>query len=102
MPLQSETRRNRFDAMTPTEKLQIGMELSVAIRRLLAELIRLELGDVSEERLKWEVALRIYGDDPETHRLLKQHEPDDELKLNPPRRSVGLHTLGILAPELIA
>ena len=101
MPPNKETRCNRFDAMTPAEKFEISLELTATMRRVLAQLIRLELGDVNEARLKWEVALRIYGNDPATRRLLRRCEPEDDLKHNPPRRSVGLHTLGLAAPELI-
>jgi hypothetical protein len=96
-----ETLSNRFDSMTPGERLRIAFEQSMTIRRLLADLIRLELGDVSDQRLKWEVALRLYGNDLRSRELLMQIEPEDEFKEQPPRRSVGLHTLGIAEPELI-
>jgi hypothetical protein len=92
---------NRFDSMTPAERLRVSFEASVQIRQILADLIRIEIGDTTNARLKWEVALRLYGSDPEARGLLMQFEPDDDLKWRPPRRSIGLHTLGIAPPELI-
>lgn len=97
----TEKRPNRFDLMSSAERIQIAFESTARIRELLARLIQIEMGAISEERLKWELAFRLYGHEDEVCALLKTCEPDDEFRRHPMRRSVGLHTLGIAEPERI-
>lgn len=52
----------RIDAMTPTERLQRAAGMLDWARRVVASQVIEELGDLDSERLKWEVALRMYGD----------------------------------------
>lgn len=60
------------DALTPAEKLARMHALLFWARNLYARQLREKLGDVSDERLKWEVALRQYGSDPRTRNLIEQ------------------------------
>jgi hypothetical protein len=72
MSLVEEAYRQSVDAMTPAEKFARMHALLNWARELYARQIRAELGDVSEERLKWEVALRQYGSDPRSRALLEE------------------------------
>lgn len=53
------------DAMTPHQKMARVSAMVRGIREFMAREIRRELGDaVSNERIRWEVVLRIYGHEP--------------------------------------
>ncbi|MFO1096493.1 MAG: hypothetical protein U0992_24775 [Planctomycetaceae bacterium] len=73
-----EIYRQRVDAMTVAEKFERMHALLYWARDLYARQLREELGDVSEERLKWEIALRQYGSDMRTRRLIEQRLQDVE------------------------
>ena len=60
------------DAMTPAEKFARMHALLSWARDLYARQLREKLGDVSEERIKWEVALRQYGADPRARELIER------------------------------
>jgi hypothetical protein len=72
MGLVEQAYQQAVDAMTPTEKLARMHALLRWERDLYARQLRETLGDVSDERLKWEVALRQYGSDPRTWKLILQ------------------------------
>ncbi len=69
-----EAYRQAMDAMTPAEKFARVEGFLSWTRSLLARQIKAELGDVSEERIKSEVAIRMYGSDPRFRKLLEQRE----------------------------
>jgi hypothetical protein len=72
MSLVEEIYQQRIAAMTPAEKIRRMHELLYWMRDLYARQLREKLGEISEERLKWEVALRQYGGDPRTRELIEQ------------------------------
>lgn len=61
MDIEAEYNR-RIDAMTPTERLQRSFGMLDLARRVAASQIIQERGEMDPERLKWEVALKTYGD----------------------------------------
>lgn len=72
MSLVEDAYRQAIDAMTPAEKFARMHALLNWARELYARQVRAELGNVSEERLKWEVALRQYGSDPSSRALIEE------------------------------
>jgi hypothetical protein len=76
MSLVEDAYRRAVDAMTPAEKFARMHALLNWARDLYARQLRESLGDVSEERLKWEVALRQYGSDRRVRELIEQRLRD--------------------------
>jgi hypothetical protein len=64
--------RRRIDAMTIPERVQRAVELFVWSRDFVARQIVAEPGPLSDERLKWEVALRLYGADPAARSMIER------------------------------
>ena len=61
-----------IDRMTPAEKFaRLHAQLNW-MRDLYARQIRDRLGEISEERMKLEVALRMYGHEPQMRELLER------------------------------
>jgi hypothetical protein len=63
--------RKRIDAMTIAERVRRAEDLLAWTRGFLARQILKERGPLSDERLKWEVALRQYGADPIARSLIE-------------------------------
>lgn len=63
--------RRRIDSMTISERVQRADALLCWARGFVARQILAERGPLSDERLKWEVALRQYGADPTTRALIE-------------------------------
>lgn len=63
--------RKRIDAMTICQRVQRAAELFGWARGFVARQIVAERGSLSEEQLKWEVALRQYGADPMARSLIE-------------------------------
>ena len=64
------------DAMTPAEKFARMHALLNWARDLYARQLRERLGDVSDERIKWEVALRQYEFDRRARELIERKLQD--------------------------
>jgi hypothetical protein len=62
--------RRRIDSMTIGERIQRAEALLSWARGFVARQILAERGPLSDDRLKWEVALRQYGADPVTRALI--------------------------------
>lgn len=71
MSLIEDTYRRSVAEMTPAQKLRRMHDMLHWVRDLYARQLREQLGNVSEERLKWEVALRQYGGDERTRRMIE-------------------------------
>lgn len=67
-----ELYRQAVDAMTPAQKFARMHAFLRWVRQLYARQIRDELGDVSEERLKWEVCRRLYFGDRRARELIEE------------------------------
>lgn len=63
-------------AMTPAEKFARMHALLNWARDLYARQLREKLVNVSDERIKWEVALRQYGFDRRTRELIERKLED--------------------------
>jgi len=72
MSLVEDAYRRAVEAMTPEEKFARMHALLNWARELYARQLREQLGDVSDERIKWEVALRQYGSDRKTRELIER------------------------------
>ena len=58
--------QKRIDSMPPYKKMERAVAMAAWARETLARQIRAEVGsEVSDERIKWLVAMRIYGSQPQ-------------------------------------
>jgi len=64
--------RERIDRMTIAERVQRAAELFAWSRGFVARQVVAESGALSNERLKWEVALRQYGADPVARSMIER------------------------------
>ena len=67
---------SRMDALSPQERIARCAAMLKWTRDLLARQVIAELGAISEERLKWEVARRMYGSDPTAKAIIDQRLED--------------------------
>lgn len=63
--------RRQIDSMSMSERVQRAEALLSWARGFVARQILAERGPISDERLKWEVALRQYGADPATRAVIE-------------------------------
>lgn len=56
--------QSSMDALSPKERVARSVAMLKWTRDLLARQVIADLGPMSDERLKWEVAKRMYGADP--------------------------------------
>ena len=64
--------RTRIDAMSVVERVRRAEALFDWSRDYIARSILAARGPLPEDRLKWEVALRQYGADPQTRALIDE------------------------------
>lgn len=64
--------QKRIDAMTIAERVSRAEGLLAWARGFIARQILKERGPLSDERIKWEVALRQYGADPVARSLIEE------------------------------
>lgn len=62
--------------MTGKERVSRSLALLQWSREMIARQITTEKGAISEERLKWEVALRLYGGDHVARRMIESKLAD--------------------------
>lgn len=74
--IEAKYQRRLLD-MTPAERFERMHALLHWVRDLYARQLQEQLGAVSPERPKWEVALRMYGSDPRTRALIEPKLQDD-------------------------
>ena len=67
---------SRMDALSPQERIARCTAMLKWTRDLLARQIIAELGELSDQRLKWEVAKRMYGADPAARAIIDQRLND--------------------------
>ena len=67
---------SRMDALSPQERIARCADMLKWTRDLLARQVVAELGAISDERLKWEVAKRMYGSDPTAKAIIDQRLKD--------------------------
>jgi len=64
--------QERIDALTPAERVARAAAMFVWTREQIARQITAEQGPTDESLLKWLVALRLYGNDPQTRELIER------------------------------
>lgn len=64
--------QSRMDALFVKERVAPSMAMLQWTREMLGRQILAESGPMPEERLKWEVALRLYEADPTTRALIER------------------------------
>ena len=73
MSLVEEAYQRSIDEMPPHQKMARVSAMLRWTRDLITRQVRAELGDsVSDERIRWEVALRMYGSEPVVGRLIRE------------------------------
>ena len=56
--------RSRMNALQPWERVERSIAMFNWTRETIGRQVIAELGEMSYERLRWEVALRMYADEP--------------------------------------
>ncbi|MFM7109063.1 MAG: hypothetical protein ACKOZU_10800 [Planctomycetaceae bacterium] len=67
-----ERYRAENDRLSPRERIARGVALFDWARAWIGRQIVAERGGMSRDRLRWEVALRLYGDEPGARRLIER------------------------------
>ena len=65
-----------MDALSGRERIARSLALLAWSRQMIARQIIAERGEMSEERLKWEVALRLYGSEPKVCQMIESELTD--------------------------
>ena len=68
--------QTRLDAMSPAERVARSAAMFAWTREQLARQISAELGPMPDEILKWQVALRLYGNEPDMRKMIEQRLSD--------------------------
>lgn len=63
----------RWKAMSSAEKMARCAAMFAWTRQQIALRIRQEKPNLTDEELKWEVALKLYENEPEVVKLIKEH-----------------------------
>ena len=66
----------RMDALTPSQRIERSAAMFAWTRDMIARQIQAERGPMSQERLKWEVALRVYGADGRVRAMIERKLAD--------------------------
>lgn len=73
MSLVESEYRSRMEALEGKQRVARAMGMLQWTREMLARRVLSELGAISDEQLKWEVAARLYGsDDPVQKTIAKR------------------------------
>jgi hypothetical protein len=62
----------RLSAMSPAERVARSAAMFQWTRDVLAGQITAEMGEMPAERLKWEVALRLYASEPSARAMIEE------------------------------
>lgn len=65
--------QDAIDRLTPREKIARGLAMFDWARGWISRQIVAEQGAMPHERLRWAVALRLYGDEPAMRKLIERH-----------------------------
>jgi len=65
-----------MDSLSPKERVARSAAMLQWTRELLGRQVIAELGVMSDERLKWEVAKRMYGADPSAKNMIERRLAD--------------------------
>lgn len=65
-----------MDSLSPKERVARCVAMLQWTRELLGRQVIAELGPLSDERLKWEVARRMYGADPSARAIIDRKLAD--------------------------
>ena len=76
MPLIEQAYQSRMDGLPGKERIARSLALLKWSREMIARRIVAERGVISEERLKWEIALQLYGGDPTVCRMIESELAD--------------------------
>ena len=73
MSIVEDTYQQAIDEMPAFQKMARLEGFLYWTRNLIARKVRSELGsEVSDERVRWEVALQMYGADPRMEKLIRE------------------------------
>ncbi|WP_149752611.1 hypothetical protein [Rubripirellula obstinata] len=68
--------QNRLDSMAPAERLARSAAMFQWTRDQIARQLTKEFGEMSDELLKWKVALRLYGNEPQVRKMIEDKLAD--------------------------
>jgi len=72
MSLVEREYQSRIGALSVAEKMARSVAMLHWARTMIAREIRARNPGISDDRLKWEVALRLYGDEPQARALIER------------------------------
>jgi hypothetical protein len=72
MNVVEQRHRQVIDQMTPAQRVKRAAEMWNWARDVIARQVREEFGELSEKAMKYQIALRFYGNDPKMRRLLEE------------------------------
>jgi hypothetical protein len=65
----------RLRAMSPAEKMARSAAMFAWTRQQMARRIRIDQPSLTDEQVKWQVALKLYEREPEVVKLIQEHLP---------------------------
>ncbi len=68
--------RRLIQALTPAQRMERAAAMWAWSQQMLARKLRAELGPISDERLKWEIALHRYGNSEQLGPLIRERLAD--------------------------
>lgn len=71
-----EAYASQIAAMKPYQRVERSLAMAQWAREMIARQIKSEQSDLSDEQLKWLVALRIYGSDPIVREIIERKLAD--------------------------
>ena len=63
----------RLRAMSPAEKMARSAAMFAWTRQQMASRIRIDQPSLTDEQVKWQVALKLYEREPEVVKLIQEH-----------------------------
>ena len=68
--------QSRMAALTPAERVERSVAMFNMTRESIGRQVIAELGDISYDRLRWEVALRMYASEPAICEMIRERLND--------------------------
>jgi len=66
----------RMAALTPAQRVARSVEMFNMMRESIGRQVIAELGEMSYERMRWEVALRMYATEPAVCEMIRERLKD--------------------------
>ena len=68
--------RKRMAELTPAQRVARSVAMFNWTREMIGRQVIAEIGEMSYDRLRWEVALRMYASEPEVCKMIREKLAD--------------------------